>query len=212
MINWDRIQVFCHSSIKLMGSKIIYIDPFRIPESFQDADIIFLTHSHEDHLSPSDIRKVAKRETTFVLPKKEVDILYSLSIPKEKVIGVEPKGEYKIGEIMIKTIPAYNQTKKFHSKENGWVGYEITMDHTIYYIAGDTDKIEEMKQIHCDIAFLPIGGTYTMDLQEAASCARCMDAKAIVPTHYGSIVGSATDGKKFEKLVQKQVKLLIKEE
>lgn len=52
-----NIQVNCNNSIKLIGSKIIYIDPYEIERESHDADYIFCTHSHYDHFSPEDIKK-----------------------------------------------------------------------------------------------------------------------------------------------------------
>ena len=59
--------------------------------------------------------------------------------------------------------------KPFHPKENGWVGYIIELDGIRYYIAGDTDITEESKKVKCDVAFVPVGGTFTMDYKEAAN-------------------------------------------
>ena len=67
--------------------------------------------------------------------------------------------------IKFETIPEYNTNKTFHPKENGWVGYIITLDDIRYYIAGDTDITEENRRVKCDVAFVPVGGTYTMALK-----------------------------------------------
>ena len=60
------------------------------------------------------------------------------------------------------------QTKHFIQKENDWVGYIITLDDIRYYIAGDTDITKENRKVKCDVAFVPVGGTYTMNYSEAA--------------------------------------------
>lgn len=86
----------------------------------------------------------------------------------------------------------------------------MEVNHKTYYIAGDTDNIDEIQNIECDVALIPIGGTYTMDYQEAASLANTIKAKLVIPTHYGSIVGEKTDAIKFKKLIKnKEVKILI---
>ena len=92
--------------------------------------------------------------------------------------------------IKFETIPAYNTNKTFHPKENGWVGYIITLDDIRYYIAGDTDITEENKKVKCDVAFVPVGGTYTMNFKEAANLINEIKPKIAVPTHYGSVVGT----------------------
>lgn len=201
------IEINCHSSIKITKGIIIYIDPFRINEEKHDADLILITHDHYDHYSPEDIKKVIKEDTIIVAPKtiKELN-------NKENIIFVEPNKTYNIKGYKMDTIPAYNINKHFHPKENNWVGYIIEIEGIKYYIAGDTDIIPENQQIKCDVALIPIGGTYTMDYKEASELINIIKPKIAIPTHYGSIVGDITDGEKFKKLVDNiiDVQILIK--
>lgn len=203
------VEVLCHSSIKITEDIIIYIDPFKINKDHYDADYIFFTHSHYDHFSPEDIEKVKKENTVFIVTediKEKAEKLFG----KEKVLAVEPNEKYHIQGLDFKTTYAYNVNKAFHPKENNWVGYIIEINYKTYYIAGDTDNIEEIQNIECDEALIPIGGTYTMDYQEAAELANTIKAKVIIPTHYGSIVGNKEDATKFKDLVKhKEVKILI---
>ena len=92
-----------------------------------------------------------------------------------------------------------------------YVGYILDMDGTSYYIAGDTDLTEESREVKADIAFVPIGGTYTMDKVEAATLINIIKPKLVIPTHYGSIVGNKTDGEDFKGLISDdiQCKILI---
>lgn len=201
------IEINCHSSIKITKGIIIYIDPFRINEEKHDADLILITHDHYDHYSPEDINKVIKEDTIIIAPKtvKELN-------NKENIIFVEPNKTYNIKGYKIVTIPAYNINKHFHPKENNWVGYIIEMEDLKYYIAGDTDITPENRQIKCDVALIPIGGTYTMDYKEASELINIIKPKIAIPTHYGSIVGDITDGEKFKKLIDNtiDVQILIK--
>ena len=201
------IEINCHSSIKITKGIIIYIDPFRINEEKHDADLILITHDHYDHYSPEDINKVIKEDTIIIAPKtvKELN-------NKENIIFVEPNKTYNIKGYKIVTVPAYNINKHFHPKENNWVGYIIEMEDLKYYIAGDIDITPENKQVECDVALIPIGGTYTMDYKEASELINIIKPKIAIPTHYGSIVGDITDGEKFEKLVDNtiDVQILIK--
>lgn len=201
------IEINCHSSIKITKGIIIYIDPFRINEEKHDADLILITHDHYDHYSPEDIKKVIKEDTIIVAPKtiKELN-------NKENIIFVEPNKTYNIKGYKMDTIPAYNINKHFHPKENNWVGYIIEIEGIKYYIAGDTDIIPENRQIKCDVALIPIGGTYTMDYKEASELINIIKPKIAIPTHYGSIVGDITDGEKFKKLIDNtiDVQILIK--
>jgi len=68
-----------------------------------------------------------------------------------------------------------------------------------------------MKDIHADVAFLPVGGTYTMDAEEAAKAAEDIKPKVAVPMHWGTIVGSEKDARKFESLCGCEVRILKKE-
>ena len=208
----EKIQVLCHSSIKFSKGKIIYFDPFKIDYNYRDADIIFITHDHYDHYSEIDIDKVMKNDTVIVAPSDLLTKLLKMGFKKENIVIVKPNEKYIVKEIKFGTIPAYNIKNQFHPKANEWVGYIIDIDGITYYIAGDTDITEENKKIKCDVAFVPVGGTYTMDYKEAAILINKIKPKVAVPIHYGSIVGNKEDGLNFSKLVDKniEVEILIK--
>lgn len=206
----DSIKVFCHNSICINGSKKIYIDPFKIKENFNDADYIFCTHSHYDHYSEQDILKVLKDDTKIIVTQDILDKAIELLDDESRVFGVVPDNEYCIGELKFKTTYAYNLSKPFHPKQNKWVGYIIEQDDIKYYIAGDTDNIPEMKDVMCDVAFLPVGGKYTMDVEEAVNATNIINAKCFIPTHYGLIIGDINDGKRFANLANKEVNVMIK--
>lgn len=205
----EGITINCHSSIKIQRNKTIYIDPFRIKTVFHDADYIFITHSHYDHFDTKDILKVAKIDTVFVTVPETKSSLELLGIPEDQIITVEPNNKYDVEDIKFETVPAYNESKKFHPKENNWVGYVIELNGVKYYIAGDTDNIKEIQNVKCDIAFLPIGGEFTMNAEEAADLANKIDAQVIIPIHYGELVGTKDDLDKFLELTDKEVKVLI---
>lgn len=202
-------KLLCHNSIKILGDKIIYIDPFKISETTNDADFIFCTHSHFDHFSIEDILKIRNENTILVITVSALEEALKY-FNKEKIIIVEPNKNYIIEDLNFSTVPAYNLNKNFHPKENNWVGYLINTNNKTYYIAGDTDNIPEIQNIKCDVAFIPVGGTYTMNYKEAAELAIILNANLIVPTHYGSIVGEKTDGENFKKLVKnKKVEIIL---
>ena len=208
----EGIKINCHSSIKIAKDKIVYIDPFRINEVPHDADYIFITHSHYDHFSTQDILKVAKIDTIFISTEDTKSSLELMGIPEEQIVIVEPNNKYEVKGIKFETVPSYNENKKYHPKENNWVGYVIELNGNQYYIAGDTDNISEIQNIKCDIAFLPIGGEFTMNPQEAADLANKTECKIVVPTHYAELVGTKEDLDEFIKLTNKEVKVLIKGE
>lgn len=200
----NNYKVLYHSSIKIDN---IYIDPYNIINE-EKADYIFITHSHYDHLSLDDIKKLLKKETIIICTKDSYESLRNNLIENEIII-VEPNNDYKVNNISFKTVNSYNKNKTFHPKDNNWVGYIINYNNINYYIAGDTDYIEELNNINCDIAFIPIGGTYTMNYEEAASLVNNIKPKKVIPTHYNAIVGSKLDEEKFINLVNKDIDIEI---
>jgi L-ascorbate metabolism protein UlaG (beta-lactamase superfamily) len=142
-----------------------------------------------------DIAKVKKGKTIFVAPK---DVAAKLI---DSVVTVIPGQTYNVGNLKIQTIPAYNLDKKFHPKQNKWVGYIITLSsgQKIYH-AGDTDFIPEMKEIITDIAMLPCGGTYTMTATQAADAANNFKPKILIPMHFGEGLGTIYAGDEVKKL------------
>lgn len=205
----ENVQVLCHSSIRIAKEKVIYIDPFKINKDYNDADFIFITHDHYDHYSEEDIDKVKKDDTIIIAPESLLAKLLQNGYNKDNIITVEPNKEYIIQGIKFETIPAYNISKVFHLKENGWVGYVIEINGIRYYIAGDTDITEENKKIKCDVALVPVGGTYTMNHKEAAELVDEIKPKIAIPTHYGDIVGTNQDAMDFIKLLHQSIKGII---
>lgn len=205
-----KIEVLCHSSIRIEGEdKIIYLDPYRIKEEKNDADIICITHSHYDHFSEEDILKVKKEETSIVVTNDLMDKVKGLGFKEENIIVVMPNNSYKVLDVEINTIPAYNINKKFHPKENNWVGYILKIEDKSIYVAGDTDVTDENKNVKCDIALIPVGGTYTTDYKEAAELVNFIKPEVAIPTHYAELVGTKEDGTKFSKLVNSNIQVDI---
>lgn len=205
----EKIEVLGHSSIRIAKGKVIYFDPFKIKKEYHDANLIFITHSHYDHFSLEDIVKVSNNATIFVCPTDVEKKLLAAGYQKEKILSVLPNNKYEIQNIKFTTIPAYNIDKPYHPKENAWLGYIIEINNFKYYIAGDTDNTFETQNVKCDVAFLPIGGTYTMNYIEAAALANTIKPKIVVPIHYGTIIGNKNLATKFLKLLSKDIKGVI---
>ena len=205
----DNVRVFCHSSIRIESPKIIYIDPFKMNREHEDAELIFITHDHYDHFSENDIKKVMNEDSKIILPYGMYDKASNLGFKDENIIEVNPDEEKTVDGINFETIAAYNVNKEFHPRENGWVGYIITINGERYYIAGDTDVTEEARNVNCDVAFLPVGGTYTMTAEEAAELANEINPEIAVPIHYGSIVGTDEDAELFVKLLNPDIKGIL---
>ena len=200
----ENIQVLYHSSIKINKEKVICIDPFKIEDDCYDADIIFITHSHYDHYSEEDIKKIIKENTKIVVTNDLQETASKLT-NEENVISVQPNEKYCVEGIIFETIPAYNLNKQFHPKQNNWVGYVIELNGVKYYIAGDTDITDEHKKVKCDVAFVPVGGTYTMTAKEAAKLVNIIKPKIAIPIHYGSVVGTKQDAIDFVNLLDERI-------
>ena len=205
----EDIEVLYHSCIRMNKEKMIYIDPYHIEKSYNDADMIFITHDHYDHYSEEDIDKVRKNNTIFIVPENLLNKLIKKGINDENIITLDPGDAENIDGIKVEAIHSYNIDKPFHPKENNWLGYVIEIDGVRYYIAGDTDITEENKKIKCDVAFVPVGGTYTMNFSEAAQLINIIKPKIAVPIHYGSVVGTKQDATDFIKLLYPTTKGII---
>lgn len=205
----DNIKWLGHSTIKILGDKIIYIDPYNVLEKFNDADIIFITHSHYDHFSIEDIKKVYKQKTKIVITEDLYEEVLKLGFEEKDIMSVLPNNHYNIENLNFNTIAAYNTNKEYHPKENNWVGYIIEINNIKYYITGDTDLTNEAKQVKCDIAFLPVGGTFTMNYHDAALLANEIAPKIVIPIHYGTLVGTKDDALNFKKEVKENIKCEI---
>ncbi len=203
LIDTLEIKSTGHAGFIVKGrDKTIAFDPYKIKSSdARPVDIIFITHSHHDHCSPADIEKLITPNTIIVVPPDCISKVSNLKFGK--LIPVEPDQEFKVDGILIETIPAYNTDKNFHSRESDWVGYIVSIGGKTIFHAGDSDATPEMLSLEeIDIAFLPVGGTYTMTAEEAAKAASTFRPKVVIPMHYGSVVGSKDDAERFRKLVK----------
>lgn len=206
----ENITVNTHSSIRIAAEKNVYIDPFKLDGTPHDADIIFVTHTHFDHFSPEDITKIAKPGTVFVMPESMKADAEKAGIAGEALVTLLPEVKADICGIPVETVPSYNIGKPMHPKKNGWLGYILTVGTQRIYIGGDMDATPEAAAVKCDIAMLPIGGTYTMNAKEAAALVNEMRPGTVIPTHYGSIVGLKKDEKTFTKLVDDGIAVVIR--
>ncbi|MBU4300012.1 MAG: MBL fold metallo-hydrolase [Nanoarchaeota archaeon] len=194
---------FGHSSFKINAGKIIYIDPYILPEYTQQADLILVTHEHYDHFALPNIKRLMKPETIIILPEACANSLNYMDLLKAKVKThlVHQESKLVFGNIEIEAVPAYNIEKPYHPQGKG-VGYVLGFGRIKIYHAGDTDLIPEMsnlEKLQIEAALLPMGGQFTMNEEDAAEAVRVIRPKIAVPMHYGKITGG--DPYKFEKLV-----------
>jgi len=197
------IQWLGHASFKICHEDVvIYIDPWKLKESPGDATLVFVSHSHHDHYSAEDITKVIGQDTKLIA---SADV-----VAKEKAgKAIVPGLMVELESVRARGVAAYNPNKQFHPKANNWVGFIIEIGSKRIYYAGDTDLIEEMKALKdIDVALLPVGGTYTMNAEEAAEAVKHIKPKQAIPYHWGDIVGSRSDAERFAELAECEVKVL----
>ena len=188
----------------------MYVDPFQMSEAPQDADFIFITHDHFDHFSPEDIAKAGNENTVLIVPEKMREKAREADTLVGSIVTVKPGEKKETAGLVFETVPAYNTLKPFHPKRAGWVGYIVTLDGRRVYVAGDTDATKEAKAVVCDIAMVPVGGTYTMDAKKAAELVNTIRPQVAVPIHYGNIVGSKKDAEEFASLADPSIRVEIK--
>lgn len=200
----EKLTWFGHASFQIKGrKKTIYIDPWKLKGSAEPADIILISHSHYDHFSPPDILKISKSSTVIIIPQDCAGKV------KGNLKIMKPGDNLDLDGIEVKAVPAYNPDKPFHPKKNNWIGFIVTVDDERLYYASDTDEIPEMAKIRdIDVALFPVGGTYTMNGQEAAHAAEIIKPGIAVPYHYGDIVGSARDAELFASHFSGETRIL----
>jgi L-ascorbate metabolism protein UlaG (beta-lactamase superfamily) len=171
---------------------VLYIDPWEAEGP--PADLILITHAHADHYQPDEIERLRRDGTKLVAPR---DIAREL---RGDVTAVAPGDAVQVAGVSIQAVPAYNIAEERldkHPKANNWVGYILTLGGRAYYHAGDTDHVPELDSVKADVTFLPIGGTFTMEADEAGGLARTIGPQVAVPMHYGFVVGSQHDAERF---------------
>ena len=139
-----RISWYGQSSLRIeLGGKLVWIDPVGVSVQ-EKADLILVTHSHGDHYSPADIRKLSGPSTL---------VLAGFDAPG--AARMKPGDSRKVGELLVEAVSAYNVVKtQYHPKSALFCGFVLSAEGTRIYDAGDTERIPEMKEIVCDIALL----------------------------------------------------------
>jgi len=193
-----KIQWLGHATFRIeTNGKVIYIDPYVLPKNSPLADIILITHDHFDHLDINKIGEIRQPGTVFIGNQKTAD-----SFGEITVLGYWETKD--IEGIKVTPIPGYNPNKQFHPKGDV-SGFVLESEGKRIYHAGDTDLIPEMNKLeNIDVALLPIGGTYTMDMEEAVEAALIIRPKMIIPMHYNTIQGTEANPEEFRKLLQKR--------
>jgi L-ascorbate metabolism protein UlaG (beta-lactamase superfamily) len=191
----EQITWFRQAAIRWSdGERTVYIDPWGTRAEDAPADVILITHAHRDHFHPEEIERLSSSGAKIAAPP---DVAAELS---GDVTPIAPGESHELAGVRFTTVPAYNTREEaldFHPEAKRWVGYVIELDGTSYYHAGDTDHAPELDDVRANVAFLPIGGHFTMDPEEAGGLAKAIAPELAVPIHYGFVVGSASDGDRF---------------
>jgi L-ascorbate metabolism protein UlaG (beta-lactamase superfamily) len=196
-----------HDSFRLEGPPVIYFDPWKLRGRQPVADLVLVSHEHHDHCSPEDVQKVSGPDTVVVAAATAAERL-----PGAR--AVRPGDRLTVAGVEIEAVRAYNVNKfrspgmPFHPKEAEHVGFVVTVEGVRLYHTGDTDEIPEMADVACDVALLPVSGTYVMTVEEAVEAARTLKPQIVVPMHYGSGIGTANDGQRLTELYDGDVALL----
>ncbi len=199
----DKIHWLGHDSFYVQGSKVVYFDPWEIGDG-PKADLVLVSHDHFDHCSPDDVAKVSKPETVIVTEPASAEKLSG------NVKVLKPGETLDAAGMKVTAVPSYNTDKDFHPKANNWLGFVVELDGVKIYHTGDSDYIPEMNDLEVDIALIPVSGTYVMDADQAITAARAIKPKIAVPMHYGKIVGSEDDAKKFAEALKNEMTVVVK--
>jgi len=210
-----KITWLGHDGFRIQNGQVVYIDPFQIESGDPKADLLLISHEHFDHCNSDDLKKVVTPNTVVVAHAQSKDELSKVKVKEVKII--KPGDKIKIGDVNVEAVPAYNVNKfrepgkAFHPKEDGKLGFVVTVKGVRIYHTGDSDHIPEMRGLRPDIALIPVSGTYVMTSQEAVEAVASIDPKVAIPMHYGAIVGDQKDADAFKKQVKCEVQVLVKE-
>ncbi|MCL1858799.1 MAG: MBL fold metallo-hydrolase [Oscillospiraceae bacterium] len=157
-----------HASFRITASDgtVIYLDPYAGDGYDVPADIILVTHQHNDH---NNIKLVTQKEGCKITSNKEA-------------LEGGTHNTFSVKNIEIEAVKAENNN---HNPKD-CVGYIITVDGIKIYFAGDTSKTDQMDKFsekEIDYALLPCDGVYNMNAEEAAECAKIIGAKHNIPMH-----------------------------
>ena len=186
-----KLTYLGHSAfeIKTDDSKIL-IDPFlvQMPDyNYSHVNDIFVTHAHSDHLgSAIEISKETGARITGIF---ELANYCSRLGARTNGIGLGARINYRWGKAS--AVPAFHSSSFSDGSYGGCpCGYVFEIEGKTIYHAGDTALCSEMKTIgeiyEPDIAILPIGGTYTMDIEAAVTAADWIGSSVIIPMHYNT--------------------------
>ena len=191
--------------IESKGAKIL-VDPYLVKSpSYNPFGVtdIFVTHAHGDHLGNAiDISKSTGAKITAIFELANYCAQFGV---KANGIGLGAWINYDWGKVI--AVPAFHSSSFDNGMYGGCpCGFIFEIDGKILYHAGDTALNSEMKVIgevyKPNIALLPIGGIYTMDIEAACVAAKWIDAERVIPMHYNTFSKIAVNINDFEQKIK----------
>lgn len=176
-------RLFGHASISIShAGRHIYVDPCMSECAYSGlpkADLILVTHHHDDHFDPKAIEALSKPTTMVICPTHMAEMIDgAIDLGPAQRLHIMPWG-------LVETVAAYNiERPQYHHKERGDVGYVVTVADKRIYIGGDTELTPEMVAVpDVDYLFLPVNLPYTMTVEMAVEAARAIAPKVFYPIH-----------------------------
>lgn len=206
--NMVDVRYIGHSAFELKnGENSVLVDPWVDMNKDYDwktspiKDII-LTHAHGDHLG--NAVEIAKEKDITITAVAELAGYLAKQGVKTKSVGLGAWLNYSWGRVVF--LPAFHSSSLPDGTYGGVAASLLfDIDGVRIFHAGDTCLTGEMKTIKelyaPQIALLPIGGNYTMDVDHAAIAAKWLGVKTVVPMHYGSFPEIEADLQRFAQLI-----------
>ncbi len=179
-----------HASIRLeLGDTLIYVDPWSNVHDFSqdpDADWIWVTHEHGDHLDKAAIAEIATDSTQYLMDSRTAE-----ASGLDNVTLIANGESLELEGLTVHAIPAYNVVRardngqKYHPE--GWYnGFILEIGDFRMHFAGDTECVPEFADLGpITVSFLPINLPFTMPPEEAAACFRTLNPEIAIPYHQG---------------------------
>ena len=195
-----------YATIRLRGKRTVYLDPGRysVLDDYdeRDGDVVCVTHDH--HYDPDGIRRVAKPDATVVVyDAVDADNITRDVTPVDDldydVVRVGERETLSLDGVRVRSLPAYNRPDgpRDNHPEGFGVGYLVTVDDVRVLWTGDSDALPHHDEVDADVLCPPIGGSFTMNREEAAALAERMQPDLVVPVHYDTFDALETDADAF---------------